>query len=170
MSKSHRDWIQALITASCIAFIFVLALSAVFDPTIRVLHTLQAFIYIAVIVLSKKKSAWGYGAGCIMAAFWNWINLVHTNFIASGMRQLSQLVRTGDLQRPDLLIAVFAAAAHFAIIAGCLLAFARKPNKTSADLGRFLGGGVLAIAWMVLIIVTTGRQYIPLLRRVFGIE
>ena len=170
MGRGHRDWIQTLITASSIAFIIVLVLAAVFDPTIRVLHTLQAFIYIAVIILTKKQNAWGYGAGVVMAGFWNWINLVHTNFIDAGMRQLSGLIHTGRVERPDLLIAVFAAGSHFLLIAGCLLGFARKPNKTAADLGRFLGGGALAIAWMVLIIMTTGRQYVPLLRRVFGIE
>lgn len=37
--------------------------------------------YIAVIVLTRKNSAWGFGAGCIIAAFWNYINLFVTTFV-----------------------------------------------------------------------------------------
>jgi hypothetical protein len=31
----------------------------------------------------------------------------------------------------------------------------------------FLAGGVLAIGFFVLIIFTTGRQYVPLVRKIF---
>jgi hypothetical protein len=40
-------------------FILCLFISAIFDPTIRVLHTLQALIYLAVILLTRRRSAWG---------------------------------------------------------------------------------------------------------------
>jgi hypothetical protein len=46
-------------------FIFALFLSAVFDRTIRVLHALQALIYVAVILLTRRSNSWGFGAGCI---------------------------------------------------------------------------------------------------------
>src|SRR5262245_51246183 len=106
-------WIKWLIVASCVVFILVLALSAVFDPSIRILHIFQAFIYVAVIILASRRSAWGYGAGCLIAAFWNWVNIFHTTFIANGVRELSRAIRTGHIQNPDQLIAVLAAAAHF---------------------------------------------------------
>jgi hypothetical protein len=47
-----------------------------FDPTVRVLHPFQALIYVAIIYLARRRSAYGFGAGCIMAAFWNYIFLV----------------------------------------------------------------------------------------------
>ncbi len=68
-STKLDTWNNRLIVAGCVVFILVLALSAVFDPSIRALHLSQAFIYVAVIVLAGKRSAWGYGSGCLIAAF-----------------------------------------------------------------------------------------------------
>jgi hypothetical protein len=166
-SLNQTNWIKWLIVASCVVFILVLILSAVFDPSIRVLHVFQAFIYVAVIILAARHSAWGYGAGCLIAAFWNWINLAHTTFIANGMRELSRLLQTGQVQRPDQLIAVLAATAHFVLIGFCLVGFARIKPKTGWDFLKFLAGGLLAIGYFVGIIIAFGPQYVPLLRRVF---
>jgi hypothetical protein len=69
-------------------FIFALFLSAVFEPAIRVLHFLQALICVAVVVLTRRNSPWGYGAGVIVSAFWNYINLFVTTFIRNGVEQL----------------------------------------------------------------------------------
>lgn len=167
----QRDlWIDWLIVASCGVEILVLGLSAVYDPSIRVLHVFQAAIYVAVVILARRRSPWGYGAGCFIAAFWNWTNpnLVHTTFIANGVREL---LRTGHLTRDaDQLIAVVvAASAHFILIAACLLGYARiRPKGAWAPL-RFLGGGLLAIGYFGGIIVLFGPQYLPLLLRVLGI-
>ena len=73
-TERRDNWIQGLIVASCAVFVFVLALSAIFDPSIRVLHVFQAGIYVAVVVLARKHSAWGYGVGCLTAAYWNYTN------------------------------------------------------------------------------------------------
>ncbi|HEU0005951.1 MAG TPA: hypothetical protein VFS12_08170 [Terriglobia bacterium] len=39
----------------------------------------------------------GYGAGCIISAFWNYINLFVTTFIKAGVEQLLDLLQTGQL-------------------------------------------------------------------------
>ena len=93
-------WLKWLIISSCVVFILVLALSAVFEPSIRLLHAFQALIYVAVIILAVRHNAWGYGAGCLIAAFWNWLNLVHTTFIANGVRELSRALQTGRCRIP----------------------------------------------------------------------
>ena len=142
-----------------------LFVSAVFDPTIRVLHALQALIYVAAIVLARRDNAWGLGAGCIIAAFCNYINLFVTNFIASGSRELSLLLTTGALPGPGV-IAVVAAAGHFLLIFGCLALFLRLRPRLKLW-GQFLAGGVLAVGYLVLIVITTGPQYVGVLRRVF---
>lgn len=167
----HRTqplWISALIIAGAGFFLFALLLSAVFDPSIRLLHALQALIYIAVIVLTRRNNSWGYGAGCIIAGFWNYINLFVTTFIKAGLEQVSVLLQTGHLQRPDLLIAVVAAGGHFLLIIGCIAGFLRM-RPTMRQWARFVAGGTLAVVYLVAIIVTTGPQYIGLLKRVFGL-
>jgi hypothetical protein len=149
-----------------VVFIAVLAVSAVFDAKIRVLHTLQALPYIATIVLARRKSAWGYGIGAIMAAFWNYTNVFFTTFGRNGFEEAWHLVRTGKVHRPDQLVAFFAIIAHFVLIAGCLAAYFELRKRTWRDPLRFVAGGFFATAFFVAAIYTTGQQYIPLMKRV----
>jgi hypothetical protein len=99
-------------------------------------------IYFAVIALTRRNSAWGYGAGCIISVFWNYINLFVTTFIKAGVEQLLELRQTGRLKRPDLALSLIAAGGNFLLIIAC---------------------------YFVATIITTGPQYIDLLRRVFGL-
>ena len=164
--RSTPRWIRWPLEIGAWFFIFCLVLSAVFDPTIRVLHALQALIYLAVIFLARRNSAWGFGAGFFIAIFWNYTNLFVTTFIKAGWEQLNALIRTSHLARPDLLIAVFAAFGHFLMIAACLAGFLHTRPK-AREWKRFFAGGVLTIAYFVLIIYTTGPQYIGLVHRIF---
>jgi hypothetical protein len=166
---ARPGWIDRSILAGAGFFIFALALSAVFDPSIRVLHALQALIYVAVIILTRRGNAWGFGAGCLIAAFWNYVNLFVTTFIRAGLEQLATLIHSGQLLRPDLLVAVIAAAGHFLMIVACLVGFLRT-RPSLRQWGQFLAGGILAVAYLVVIIFTTGPQYIGLLKRVFGVS
>lgn len=145
---------------------FALVVSAVIEPRIRLLHVLQALIYIAVVVLTRKASPWGFGAGFVIALFWNYINLFVTTFLKAGLQQLSILLRTGQIDRPDLLIAVIAVAGHCLLMIACIAGFLRTRPGARAW-GRFIAGGALAIGYFVAIITTTGPQYIGLLKRVF---
>ena len=162
------QWINASVLIGAGFFIFALILSAVFDPKIRLLHALQAIIYVAVIALTRRDNAFGYGAGAFIATLWNYTNLFVTTFVKAGFNELSILVQTGHLQRPDLIVAVVAAGGHFLMIVACVAGFARAQPR-ARQWGQFLGGGALAVAYFVTIIVTTGPQYIGLLKRVFGL-
>jgi hypothetical protein len=168
-TRSRNSWLEWLIDGSCGVFIFILALSVVYDRSIRVLHAFQALIYVAVVLLALRRSAWGYGAGCIIAALWNWTNIVHTTFVANGLRDLARALPTGRLSRPDQLIPVVAAAAHFALIGSCLVGYFRIKPRGSWEPVKFLGGGIIALGYLAGIISMFGPQYIPLLRSVLGI-
>ena len=170
MNQIRRNpaWIARSILVGAGFFIFALILSAVFDPKIRMLHALQALIYVAVIVRSRRSSAWGFGAGAFIAALWNYTNICLTSFVKDGLEQLSILIQKGHLKRPDLLVAVIAAGGHFLLIAACLAGFLRV-HPSARQWGRFVGGGAIAIAYFVAIIITTGPQHIPLVKRVFGL-
>ena len=166
MSKSAfaPGWIRIPIYIGAGFFIFALILSAVFDPKIRVLHALQALIYVAVIVLTRRNSAWGFGAGTIIATLWNYISLFLTNFTRNGVYELSILLHTGQLHKPDQLVAVFASGGHFLIIAACLAGFLRT-RPDARRWGQFLAGGAIAVGYFVAIVATTGPQYMGLLKR-----
>ena len=168
-TRSRASRLGWLIVGSCAVFIFILALSAVYDRSIRVLHAFQALIYVAVVTLALRRSAWGYGAGCIIAVFWNWTNIIHTTFIANGLRELAHAIQTGRVNRPDQLIAVVAAAAHFALIGACLAGYFRIKPRGSWEPMKFFAGGLIAVGYFAGIVILFGPQYIPLLRRVFRI-
>ena len=144
-----------------------LVLAAVYDPEIRVLHALQALMYVGIIWLAGRSNPWGFGAGCLIAAFWNYTNLFVTDFIKAGIEQLGLLIRTGEVPRPDLLVSLAAAGGHFILIVGCVAGQLRM-RPTARQWGEFVGGGVIAVGYLILIIITTGQQYIPLVKRVFG--
>ena len=168
VSAATPTWISVCIRAGAGFFIFALILSAVFDPNIRLLHALQALIYVAVIALTRKENAWGFGAGFFIGGLWNYTNLFVTGFVRAGMVQLTLLLQTGRLHRPDLLVAVIAAGGHFLLKFACAAGWLRiRPGLRQA--GEFVGGGVLAVVYFVAIILTTGQQYIPLLKRVFRV-
>jgi hypothetical protein len=160
-------WLRLSIWIGAGCFIAALLLSAAFDPRIRVLHTLQALIYVAVIALTRRNSAWGFGAGCLIAAVWNYANLFVTTFFAAGIRELGRWVETGRLERPDLLVAVIATGGHFLLLVACLVGFLRTRPRARSWL-QFAAGGVLAVGYFVAILVTTGPQYIGVLKRVVG--
>jgi hypothetical protein len=157
-------WIYASIVVGAGLFFAALLISAIFEPSIRVLHTFQALIYVAVIVLTRKHNSWGYGAGVFIAALWNYVNIFVTTFVPNGVQELMLLVRTGQTQHPNQFIAVVAAGGHFLLIFACLAGFLRtRPGLK--QWGQFVAGGVLAIGYFVAIIVTTGPQYVELLKR-----
>ena len=147
-------------------FILALLLSALFDPRIRILHTLQALIYLAVIVLTRRNSSWGFGAGFLIAIFWNYTNLFVTTFVRGGWNQLHLLMTSGHASHPDRIIALIACGGHFLMIAGCLAGILLlRPSAQTWT--KFFAGGVIAVASFILMIYTTGPQYIPLMRHVF---
>jgi len=162
----NAAWIDACILVGAGFFILALFLSAVLDPKIRFLHFLQALIYVAVILLTRRRNAWRFWAGVMIAVFWNYINLFVTTFVRAGMQQLAVLLRTGHLHRPDLLVAVVAVVGHFLLLGACLAGFFRT-RPSLGSWGQFLAGGAIVVGYFVAIIFTTGPQYIGLIQRVF---
>ena len=54
------------------------------------------------------------------------------------------------------------------LLAGCLAGFLRlRPGRR--HWAQFVAGGAAAVLYFVAIIVTTGPQYVPLIKRVFHI-
>ena len=137
------------------ALLFIIALtgSAIVVPQLRVLHFFQALIYIAVIILAWHDSAWGYGAGVSVPAAWNILQLFITHNMEIGAAIFVAVLRTGRVERIDTMLVPLGGIGHFILIAGCLVAFwglgdARKPW------GKFISGGLLALAYFALIVAT----------------
>ncbi len=79
--RNPSAWPLVTIQAGAGLFIAALAASVVFEPAVWILHTLQALIYLGVVLLVRRNSDWGFGAGFTIALLWNAANLFATAFI-----------------------------------------------------------------------------------------
>lgn len=143
-----RFWILV----GAVLFILALAGSAMVVPELRVLHSLQALIYVAVIFLAWRDSAWGYGAGIAIAVAWNGLNMFVTGLTWAGAAAFWSFLHTGHAQRLDTMMVTFATIAHFILIVACLAALLEKAPERN-KLWKAMSGGVLALAYFALIIL-----------------
>jgi hypothetical protein len=153
--NAPAKWTTILIIAGAGIFILGLVVSAILDPRIRVLHTLQALPYFIIAALAVKNSPWGLGAGTAIAVFWNYL-------------WLHQVSHTANWTDPSLLMTLLPAGGHFAIITGCVVAFLRTRPGIRQWI-RFSSGGVISVAYLVAIVEAAGPQYIGLLKQAFGV-
>jgi hypothetical protein len=146
-SASTRFWIPL----GALLFVTALAVSAVVVPQLRLLHLLQSVIYVAVVILVRRQSAWGFGAGVTIAVAWNSLNLFVTHFVQAGWAAFWSFVRTGQVRRPDTMMVTLGAIGHFILILACLAAFLDH-SAEDKKWGKFAAGGVAALMYMALII------------------
>jgi hypothetical protein len=144
-------WTRLSIAIGAGLFIVCLALSAVIVPQLRLLHIFQALIYVAVIVLTRQNSPWGFGIGVVIPVAWNCLNLFVTHLFEAGAVQFWSLVRTGHVSRPDTLLVMIGSMAHFLLIIACMAGFIQLRPRMK-QWGQFFAGGFLALAYFGLII------------------
>jgi len=143
-------WAHIWIDVGAVLFLIALAVSAAVVPQLRLLHFLQALIYVALVLLTRRDSAWGFGAGVTIAIAWNSLNLFITHLIQAGAREFWSFLHTGHARRLDTMMVSLGGLGHFLIIIGCLAAFlSLRPG--AKPWWRFAGGGVAVMAYFALI-------------------
>jgi hypothetical protein len=144
-------WIRVSIPIGVGVFIVALTLSAVLVPQLRLLHLLQALIYVAVIVLTRRNSPWGFGIGVIVPTAWNCLNLFVTHLFQVGAMQFWSLVCTEHVTRREPMLVLIGGVAHLLLIIACMAAFLQlRPRRK--QWGQFFAGGFVALAYFALII------------------
>jgi len=156
---------QRLILIGGCCFILVLGISAFWEADIRWLHFFQAWMYIATIALSLRRSRWGHFIGISAAGLWDYANIFATTFFFNGLQQLYQWIHTGHLERPDLLIAVPAWCANLIVVIGCVWAYTRLPMKSPGDAGRLLVAFALTTAFLALDMALFQPRYLAIFPR-----
>jgi hypothetical protein len=147
------NWTRIWIPVGAGLFIVALAGSAIAVPQLRMLHTFQALIYVAVILLARKNQPSAFGAGTTIAVAWNSLQLFITHLAQVGARMLWILVSTGQLRRPDTLMVFVGTIGHFVLIVGCVGAF-RELRPGKKEWWQFVLGGVLVLAYFGVIVAT----------------
>jgi hypothetical protein len=148
------DW---AITACAALFVAVLALSAYWDPTIRTLHVFEAVPYVLAGVLCLRQRTFGYALAAASGAFWLWCAGFLTTFIRNGFERLGALVRTGSVDRPDVLISVPAALATAGLIVFSMASYVGLRNKSWRDVGVT----AIAFAAVPLFFLTIFNAFAP---------
>jgi|SRR5215469_13431633 len=144
---STRVWIPL----GCVLFIIALAGSAIVVPQLRVLHVLQALVYIAVPILAWRNSAIGLGAGTTIALLWNALQLFVTHNMQRGLVFFWVFLRTGQARQVDTIMVALGSVGHFILIAACLSAFL-KQDRSPSRLWKFVGGAAAVLAYFFLIV------------------
>jgi hypothetical protein len=96
--------------------LFALAGSAVIIPQLRLLHFLQALIYVAVMILARRDSPWGFGAGFTIAVIWNGFSIFVTRFMQAGAVAFWSFLRTGQAHDLDKMMVTLGGLGHFILI------------------------------------------------------
>jgi hypothetical protein len=144
-------WTRVSIPIGVGLFVFALAGSAFLVPQLRLLHVLQALIYVAILALARRNSPWGFGIGVIIPTAWNCLNLFVTHLFQKGAVQFWSLVRTGHVSQPVPMLVMVGGLAHFLLIIACMAAFIRlRPHMK--QWGQFFAGGFVALTYFALII------------------
>lgn len=167
--SSYADsWINGMIAVGSAMFVFGLAVSAAFAPEWRVLHLLQALIYVALVVLTRRKNPAGFGAGLAVALFWNLLLLTTAGHDI--LQEVRNLALTGRPQHPDLLLSTFAGCGHLLIIIACIFGFARM--RPAARQWAALGvGSVVGLTYLLAIVFIFGPpQAVALMKHTFGLQ
>ena len=134
-------------------FLLALAGSAAAVPALRPLHVFQAFIYVAVIVLSRRGSVWGLGAGVPVPIFWNSLELFVTHLPQAGASAFWSLLHTGQVHRVDTMMVTLGWIGHSILIVSCVLALLRlSPGRR--QWAQCAAGGLLSLAYFGLIVAT----------------
>jgi hypothetical protein len=142
---------QVWILIGALLFLVALSISAFEVSQLRFLHVLQALIYIAVVILARRNSAWGLGAGIAVAVFWNSLQLFVTHNMQRGLVLFWSFVSTGQLRQPDTMMVALGWMGHCFLIAGCLGAFF-KQRASDRNWWKFVGGGVIGLGYLALIV------------------
>lgn len=151
-TSAGSAWTRVWIPAGAMLFVVALAGSALVVPQLRPLHFLQALIYVAVIALARRNSAFGFGAGFTIAVFWNSLNLFVTHLMQAGVVAFWTFLHTGQARRPDTMMVPVGGIAHFILIVSCMAAMIDPRTDNHRKWWKFAGGGIIVLAYLALIV------------------
>jgi hypothetical protein len=160
--------LNLLISLSAALFVVVLFVSAWFDSTIRLLHVFEAIPYLLSPWLCLRKPRAGYTLAFACGAFWIWTAGFLTTFIRNGFERVIALLKTGTVDRPDILLAVPGFIGTFGLVIFSLIGYWRLDNKNWKDLLLLLAMMLLVFLFFLFIFAAFAPQYLGMFRWIVG--
>ncbi|MGB2795297.1 MAG: hypothetical protein WBC32_17675 [Candidatus Acidiferrales bacterium] len=146
-------------------FILVLAISAWWEADIGWLHFFQAWMYAATMALGLRRNRWGYFIGNIRSRFVGLRKHLRDKLFLEWSAATGSVIHTGNLARPDLLIAVPAWFSNLLVIIGCVWAYSRLEEKHASDAVKFLVCFVLTTGFFAADMAIFQPRYLGLFPR-----
>ena len=166
MQAPNRNIIDTLAAICATAFVVILGIAAYWDRTIRVLHLFESLPYVAAAALCLRQRKFGYMLGASAGAFWLWTAGTLTTFVRNGFERVSIMLRTGHVDRPDILIAAPAALATGGLVVFSLWGYSRLRDKSRSDVGLFVAATALVAGFFVAIFAAFAPQYLGMFKRI----
>jgi hypothetical protein len=165
MNRPSATWISATrlwIPIGAALFTVALIVSAVVVPELRLLHVLQALIYVAIVILARSNSMWAIGAGLTIAVVWNGNALFVTHNMQRGVTVLWSLLQTGQMRElgPHPIVpmmVLLGGIGHFVLIIACLAALF-DPRIDDKKPWKMVAGGISVLAYFALIIIVSAPR------------
>jgi hypothetical protein len=132
-------------------FLVALAVSAAAVPQLRLLHLLQAFIYVAIMILARRNNVFALGAGFTIAVAWNCLEFFGPQLIQAGAVLFWTFLHTGQVRHVETMMVPLGGIGHLILIFGCLTALFNQTTGTR-KWWKFLVGGVLVLGYFALIV------------------
>jgi hypothetical protein len=143
-------------------FVFVLFLSAYWEPDIRWLHFFQSLMYCAAIVLMLRGNKLGCFIAIGAALFWDYVNLFVTTFLKNGLAQLHMFLSTEHMSRPDQFVSVPGWFGNLILLIGSLVVYSTLANKRWSDVARLAAAVTGTMAYFALCMYFTQPRYLAL--------
>ena len=132
-------------------FLVALGVSAAAVPQLRLLHILQALIYVAIVILARRTNVFALGAGFTIAVVWNCLEFFGPRLIQAGTVLLWTFLHTGQVRHVDTMMVPLAAIGHLILIFACLTALFNQ-TTSKRKWWKFLVGGVMVLGYFALIV------------------
>ncbi len=147
------------------AFILVLGVAAFWDPSIRVLHAVEAVPYGLAAILCLQRKKLGYLLGFASGVFWLWMAGTLTTFVRNGFERVIMLITTGHVDRWDQFIAAPAALATGGLAVYSAWGYSRLPTKRPTDLALLVAVFATVALFFVAIFWIFAPRYLTLFSR-----
>ena len=148
-----------------VTFIVVLAISAYWDPSIRMLHVFEALPYGLAAVLFARKHKLGYMLGAAGGGFWLWMAGTQTSFVRNGFERVAMLITTGHVDRWEQFIAAPAALSTGGLVVFSLWGYLQAPTKRPVDLVHFVAVLAVVPLFFAVIFWLFTPRYLTLFKR-----
>jgi hypothetical protein len=135
---------------------------------ISVLHAFESLPYLAAAVLCARRQKFGYMLGVASGGFWLWMAGTLTTFVRNGFERVTMLLRTGHVDRPDILIAAPAACVTGGLVLFSLWGYSRVRAKSWLDVGLFVAALALVAGFFVGIFAAFAPQYLGMFQHLLG--